>query len=87
MRKPFRLEQSINRLHLWIEVFTGVAYEPMLRVCERIGVTTTWIYRDEVIGESMARALYRHGLLAIARDVEGDPRKTLGLVKKEVPDG
>jgi len=81
MRKPFRLEQEGPGAMLGLYVclpggdrfITWVAFRD----------DKNWMYYNWFAWRGWLRACYRHNRLSIARDVKGNPRKDLGLVKKE----
>jgi len=73
---------SVLALRVWTD---GRWHNVVYGVASKVGDENWhWVSRQDA---AIIRPLYGANLLAIARDVEGDPRKTLGLVKKEVPDG
>ena len=77
MRKPFRLEQEGVCLHLMVQTTTGTrCIDRFVAFCDQ----ARWWFSDEGCRVTV-RALAHANLLSIARDVEGNPRKDLGLKK------
>jgi len=80
MSKPFRLEQHKDTLDLC--VWSGGKYVIWAEeVASRSGKKSPWEYEDETYPDREAlRELEKAEILAVARDVEGNPRKDLELL-------